>query len=138
MYELNIAHGPDNWHATVDRANYLQLGHCLLEEWNCAVALLRAWSPTEPPVLRCRSLRVRLKFPTSPHAEAQYVIIFEVLLMVAWYERTRGGPDPDYMEVQWYVYSVESVSCAWFGDMPLQSDACPHVRNDLPPDVFDL
>ena len=137
-YELNFAQGPRNWHAVVDRANYLQLGRSLLEERDRPAAQLRAWSRSAPPVLRCRSLRVRLRFPTSPHAVAQYVVVFEVLLMITWYERTRGGPDSDYMEVQWYVYSVEMVHCGWFGEMPLQLTDCPHVLHDLPPDAFDL
>ena len=138
IHELNFAQGPENWHATVNRADYLDLGHYLLEERFRPVAQLRAWSREEPPVIRCRSLHVRLRFPTSPHAVAQHVIIFEVMLMVTWRERTRGRAGSDYMEIQWWVYSVESVSCAWFGDTPLQLDDCPHVRNELPPDVFDL
>ena len=27
IHELNFAQGPENWHATVNRADYLDLGH---------------------------------------------------------------------------------------------------------------
>ena len=136
IYELNFAQGPDNWHAIVNHADYLDLGRCISEERSRPAAQLRVWSRDAPPVIRCRSLHVRLRFPTE--AVVQHMIVFEVMLMVTWSERTRGRPGSDYMEVQWWVYSVERVSCAWFGDAPLHLDDCPHVRNDLPPDVVDL